>query len=251
QARRRLRGDEARLRRVASGPVGCAAAARPPDRGDLRVPRAAAAAQPVGRDDASPSMNILLVAPMPPSPTAALAVPRVLHAQLVGLSERHRVTLAVVAGPEAPELEAVERLRADGVDLHAVCRHEPGTFAERWARRRRLAGGWLRGGKPWRTVWYFDPGLQPLLDRLLSERRFDIVAVEDNAAAVYDFGSSAPVVFTEHDVRRPRPFRIAGNPSTLLAEVDWRRWPGYHRRTWRRFDLIQVFTERDAAGVGE
>jgi glycosyltransferase involved in cell wall biosynthesis len=195
-------------------------------------------------------MNILLVAPMPPSPTAALAIPRVLHAQLVGLEERdHRVTLAVVAGPEEPELEAVERLRADGVDLHAVCRHEPRTRSERWGRRRRLAGGWLHGGTPWRTVWYSDPGLQPVLDRLLAERSFDLVAVEDNAAAVYRFDGAAPVVFTEHEVRRPRPLELTARPKAVLAEVDWRRWPDYHRSTWARFDLIQTFTQRDADGV--
>jgi glycosyltransferase involved in cell wall biosynthesis len=195
-------------------------------------------------------MNILLVAPMPPSPTAALAIPRVLHAQLVGMEERgHRVTLAVVAGPEEPELEAVERLRADGVDLHAVCRHEPRTQSERWGRRRRLAGGWLRGGTPWRTVWYSDPGLQPVLDRLQAERSFDVVAVEDNAAAVYRFDASAPVVFTEHEVRRPRPFELTARPKAVLSEVDWRRWPDYHRSTWGRFDLVQTFTQRDADGV--
>jgi glycosyltransferase involved in cell wall biosynthesis len=195
-------------------------------------------------------MNVLLVAPMPPSPTAALAIPRVLHAQLVGLRERgHHVTLAVVAGPEQPELEAVEHLRAEGVDLHAVCRHEPRTFAERWGRRRRFADGWLRGRTPWRTVWYYEPALQPVLDRLLAQRSFDVVAVEDNAAATYRLDGAAPVVFTEHEVRRPRPLRITARPAEMLAETDWRRWPDYHRSTWRRFDLIQVFTERDAEGV--
>jgi glycosyltransferase involved in cell wall biosynthesis len=195
-------------------------------------------------------MNVLLVAPMPPSPTAALAIPRVLHAQLVGLGEKgHRVTLAVVAGPEEHELDAVERLRADGVDLHAVCRHEPRTSSERWRRRRRLGGGWLRGDKPWRSVWYFEPGLQPVLDELLAERSFDVIAVEDNAAAVYRLGGTAPVVFTEHEVRRPRRFQLTARPKAVLSEVDWRRWPGYHRSTWNRFDLVQTFTQRDANGV--
>ncbi len=36
-----------------------------------------------------------------------------------------------------------------------------------------------------------------------------------------------------------------------FAEADWRRWPAYQRSVWRRFDLIQVFTERDAAAVAE
>jgi glycosyltransferase involved in cell wall biosynthesis len=196
-------------------------------------------------------MNVLLVAPMPPSPTAALAIPRVLHAQLVGLAARHHVSLAVVAGPEEPELEAVERLRAEGVDVHAVCRREPRSSGDRWKRRRRLGGGWLRGRWPWRTVWYSERGLQPVLDRLLAEQSFDVIAVEDNAAAIYDFGSTTAVVFTEHEVRRPRGFRLSARPSTVLSELDWRRWPAYHRSTWGRFDLIQVFTERDAASIRE
>lgn len=195
-------------------------------------------------------MKILLVAPMPPSPTAALAVPRVLHAQLVGLAERHEVTLAVVAGPEEPELRAVEKLRAAGADLHAVCRHEPRSFDERWGRRRRLADGWLRRGWPWRTSWYHDARLQDVVERLLRERRFDVVAVEDNAAAVYRF-DSVPTVFTEHEVRRPRPLRFSARASRMATELDWRRWQRYHRRTWPRFDLIQVFTARDAEAVAE
>jgi glycosyltransferase involved in cell wall biosynthesis len=198
-------------------------------------------------------MNVLLVAPMPPSRTATTAIPHVLHAQLVGLSERHHVTVAVVAGPEEAELHAVEQLLSAGVDLHAARRHEPRTPAERWRRRQRLMRGWL-AGLPWRSVWYREPGLQPILDRLVAERRFDVIAVEDNAAAVYRYGASAPTVFTEYEVRRPRrarlPSRSVGTwPRDLLAELDWRRWPGYHRSTWRRFDLIQAFTARDAQAI--
>lgn len=194
-------------------------------------------------------MNILLVAPVPPSPAAALAIPRILHAQLAGLSERHRVTVAVVAGPEEPELEAVDRLRREGVDLHAVCRHEPRGAGERWNRRRRLAWGWGGRRLPWRSVWYHDHGLQAVLDRLYAERRFDLVAVEDNAAAPYRFDPSMPTVFTEHEVRRPRPLRFRTSPRAALSELDWRRWPGYHRATWPKFDLIQAFTERDAESI--
>jgi glycosyltransferase involved in cell wall biosynthesis len=198
-------------------------------------------------------MNILLVAPMPPSPTG-LAIPRVLHAQLVGLSERNHVTLAVVAGPEEPELEAVEQLRAAGVDVHAACRHEPRAFGERWRRRRRLAGGWLGSRSPWRTVWYREPGLQPILDGLLADRQFDVIAVEDSAAGVYRYGSSAATVYTEHEVRRPRRLQLpSGRPRSwargLLGELDWGRWPAHQLSIWRRFDLIQAFTARDADAI--
>ena len=200
-------------------------------------------------------MNILLVAPMPPSPTAAGAIPRILHAQVLGLSERNHVTLAVVAGPEESELDAVEQLRANGVDLHAACRREPGALGERWRRRRRLAGGWLGSRSPWRTVWYREPGLQPILDGLLADRRFDVIAVEDCAAGVYRYGSSAATVLTEHEVRRPRRIQLpTGRPRSwareLLRELDWRRWPAHQLSIWRRFDLIQTFTARDAEAIG-
>lgn len=199
-------------------------------------------------------MNILLVGPMPPSPTAAGAIPRILHAQLTGLSVRNRVTLAVVAGPEEPELEAVERLQAEGVDLHAAVRHEPAAVGERWRRRRRLATGWLAGRSPWRTVWFREPDLQRILDALLTERPFDVVAVEDSAAGAYRYRTSAASVFTEHEVRRPRRARLpVGGPGSvargLVKELDWQRWPAHQLSIWRRFDLIQAFTPRDADAI--
>jgi polysaccharide biosynthesis protein PslH len=199
-------------------------------------------------------MRILLVAPMPPSATAMLAAPRILNAALVGLGERHEVTLAVVAGPEEHELEAVARLKAKGVDLHPVCRSEPRSFSERWGRRDRLGRGWIASRNPWRTVWYRDARLQQVVDRLLAERSFDVVAVEDNAAAAYRFGNSVPVVFAEHEVRSPRPMRMPSGPPrawarAALGELDWRRWPRYQRSTWNQFDLIQAFTGRDAEAI--
>ena len=67
-------------------------------------------------------------------------------------------------------------------------------------------------------------------------------------------GDRAAAVFTEHEVRRPRRIRLPAGPvgrwpRELLAELDWGRWPAYHRSTWSRYDLIQVFTTRDAEAV--
>lgn len=199
-------------------------------------------------------MKILVAAPIPPASDADGAIGRVLHAQLVGLAERHEVTIATVAGPEERELEAVDRLARSGVDIHAARRTEPRGTA-RWRRRRRLAVRWLTAREPWRTVWYWEPGLQTIIDGLLARRTFDVVAVEDNAMGPYRFGSTTPTVFTEHEVRRPRPPRVPrGAPVEvargLVAEQDWHRWPKYQRRVWRKFDLVQAFTARDAAAIG-
>jgi glycosyltransferase involved in cell wall biosynthesis len=200
-------------------------------------------------------MRILLLTPMPPDPEAPGAIPVLLHAQLTGLAERNEVTVVTPAGPDPPELHAVERLAADGFEVHAVPRHFPLEIG-RWRRRRRLAGAWLRGRWPWRTVWFWEPALQPALDELLAKRHFDVVAVEDNAMGIYRLTTGAAKVFTEHEVRRPRKLDLrAGAPNGWLRwafrEADWIRWPRYQRAVWSRFDAIQVFTERDAGSLAE
>lgn len=198
-------------------------------------------------------MKILLLTPMPPDPSGTGAIPVLLAAQLRGLVERHQVTLITIAGPEPQELEAARRLDAFGAEVHAIERR-PLTGRSRWARRGRLADAWLQGAWPWRTVWFWQPRLQQVMDRLTAEQSFDMVLAEDNAMGIYRLPKTALRVLTEHEVRRPRRMRGPPHaprqwPGWALAEADWVRWPRYHIDVWRRFDAIQVFTERDAAGL--
>jgi len=196
-------------------------------------------------------VKILLVTPMPPSAHAPGAMPLVLHAQLVGLLARHEVTLVTVAGAEAGEHDSIEELRQQGVDVHAV-KHERPRGTARWRRRFRMAATWTRGRYPWRTVWFADPRIQNMIDRLTSSRTFDVAAIEDNSMGVFELPPHVPNVLTEHEVRRPRALDWHAGPLNTwpgwaLRELDWHRWPAYQRSVWRRFDLVQVFTERDAA----
>ena len=199
-------------------------------------------------------MRILLVTPMPPQADAHGAIPLVLHAQLAGLLARgHEVTLVTAATGEPGEADALERLRGDGIDLHVAVRS---TDAEgRWRRRSVLAGSWLRGDRPWRTVWFAVAGMQQTLDRLTAEREFDVVAFEDNATGSYDVPPRLPRVLTEHEVRRARrpahpPAAPASWPGWVFSELDWHRWPAYERNVWSRADVIQVFGARDRDGIG-
>lgn len=200
-------------------------------------------------------MRVLLVTPMPPRPEAPGAIPLVLHAQVAGLRERHELTVVTVAGHEPGELEAAQELQESGVDVHVVDARQPQGIA-RWRRRRRLAGAWACGRYPWRTVWFAVPGVQKTIDRLTRSRDFDVAAVEDNAMGVFRFPAGLPTVLTDHEVRRPRrvDWRCgapAGWPGWAFRELDWRRWPSYERSVWRRFDRVQVFTERDAKSLLE
>lgn len=210
-------------------------------------------------------MRILMVTPMPPQAEAPGAIPLVLYAQLRGLRARnHRVSVATVAGKEPGEQQALERLRQEGHDVYAAVPGDTPGFpgwVHRWGRRWRLASTWLRGRHPWRSIWFWEPDLQRILDDQLRSEQYDLVIVEDNATGMYRYETEAPLIFTEHEVRRPRPLSLRvpdGKSRTLgalarhsLQELDWARWPRYQRRTWQKFDRIQVFTREDADAVRE
>jgi glycosyltransferase involved in cell wall biosynthesis len=68
---------------------------------------------------------------------------------------------------------------------------------------------------------------------------------------VFRLPRELPTVLTEHEVQCPRPIDWqCGSPVEwprwAIREADQRRWPAYQRSVWRRFDRIQVFSERDA-----
>ena len=197
-------------------------------------------------------MRVLLLTPMPPSPRGLSATPVLLHALLRALRARHDVTLVTVAGPHPQDIEAAHSLRESGLDLHAVPRMEA-TRTDRAGRWIHHTARWAFGSLPARTIWFHRPEVQETLDRLAALRRFDLVHVEDNAMGVYRLPRGVPSLFTEHEVRTPRDVRWTewlrepdGPYRGLLDEIDWHRWERYQRTVWRRFDLVQALTERDA-----
>src|SRR5689334_1191730 len=123
-------------------------------------------------------MKILMVTPMPPQRQPTNAVPLVTHALLTGLLAHHAITLLTIVDPDPADELALAEWRTAGVQVCAVRRTAPQGLA-RWQRRWRLASTWLAGCYPWRAVWFWEPTVQPVLDRLLSEQRFDLVVVED------------------------------------------------------------------------
>ena len=197
-------------------------------------------------------MRVLLLTPMPPSASGLSATPVLLHALLLALRARHEVTLVTVAGPHPQDVEAARALRESGLDLHAVPRIEA-TRADRASRWIDHTARWAFGDLPMRTIWFYRPEVQDTIDRLVAERTFDLVHVEDNAMGVYRLPRRIPSLFTEHEVRTPRDVRWTewlrepdGPYRGLLDEIDWHRWDRYQRTVWGRFDLVQALTERDA-----
>jgi len=200
-------------------------------------------------------MKILIVAPMPPQAAGGGAIPVLLDAQIAGLRERNEVTLLSAVGEEPGEAEAAQRLRDSGLDAHFADRRQPGAPRRRWRRRARMASAWA-GGTPWRAVWFADPGIQAILDRLGRSHEFDVAVVEDSAMSGYRLPAGVPSLLTEHEVLRPRPVEWNPGgarewPGWAFGELDWRKRPRFQRRAWRRFDRVLTFGRRDAAAIAE
>jgi glycosyltransferase involved in cell wall biosynthesis len=200
-------------------------------------------------------MRVLLVVPVPPQADGGGAIPVLLHAELLGLRQLHEVTLVTAVADERGEAEAVARLRDQG-EVFVADRRRPPPGAARRRRQLRMAASWARGRRPWRTVWYADPGIQRLVDRLAAEREFDVVAVEDSAMSVFRYPAGVPTVFTHHEVLRPRPVQWRPGPPRswpgwAFGELDWGRWASFQRQAWGRFDRVQVFSRRDAEAIAE
>lgn len=201
-------------------------------------------------------MRILLAVPVPPQADGGGAIPVLLYAELLGLRQRHEVMLVTALGDEPGEAEAVARLRDEGVDVHLADRRRPPPGLTRRRRQLRMAARWARGRWPWRTVWYAAPEIQRALDEAAAGRAFDVVAIEDSAMSVFRYPAGVPTVFTHHEVLRPRPFdRHPGGPTHwpgwAFGELDWPRWQRFQSQAWGRFDLVQVFSRRDAEAIAE
>jgi glycosyltransferase involved in cell wall biosynthesis len=193
-----------------------------------------------------------MVTPMLPYLEAVNAGALVMYAHMEALRARHEVTLATFEETGQIEWDAINRSLATGVDIHVVPRSKPSGIA-RWVRRGRIAVGWLRGGRPLRILESVDPPMQHLIDRLLSEGRFDLVEMHYDMMAGYRYHDRPPATLIEHEVGLISASddceRATGRMRHLLSEIEWRRCRRYELEIWNDFDRIQVFTPRERAVI--
>lgn len=179
-----------------------------------------------------------MAAPLLPHPAATAGGALVIFGEVEALARRHQVTLVSFAGASPADRDGVDTLARMGVAVHSIWREEDrGPAVLR--RRAHLAARWLVGRDPLRALKFRDPRVQTALDRASHGDRFDLVHVEDSAMGQYRYPPGIPSVLTEQDVR------AADDDRSFEAA----RWRGYQREVWRRFDRVQVYTERDAASI--
>jgi glycosyltransferase involved in cell wall biosynthesis len=198
-------------------------------------------------------MRILLVVSMVPQADGLGAIPKLLHAQLAGLRQRHQLTVVGSFGDLPGQAEAAaELMRADDLRALFVDRRRSGSARRRWQVRAQLATTWAGKRWPWRAV-SATAGVQPAIDRVAGNS-FDVVALEEDLMSVLRLPAGVPTVLTEHEaVQAPvagwRAARLRDRPERALRRVDWRRWDGFRRDAWRRATLVQVYSRGDAAAI--
>lgn len=198
-------------------------------------------------------MRILLVLPMVPQADGIGGFPKLLYAELSGLRERHELTLVGTFGELPGQAEAAAALIGSGLDAHFVDRRRSRSARRRWRVRAELASRWATSGWPWRAVSSAG-GVQPVLDRVTSSRKFDLVAIEDSTMSGLRFPAGVPTVLTEHEAFRApssewQAQRLAERPGAALRRHDWGRWDDFQPTAWQRFDLTQVFCPSDAEAI--
>ena len=117
-------------------------------------------------------MRILLVLPMVPQADGIGGFPKLLHAELSGLRERHELTLVGTFGELPGQAEAAAALVDSGLDAHFVDRRRSASAGRRWRVRAELASRWATSRWPWRAVTSAG-GVQSLLDRVASSRQLE------------------------------------------------------------------------------
>jgi glycosyltransferase involved in cell wall biosynthesis len=198
-------------------------------------------------------MRVLLVVSMVPQADGLGAIPKLLHAQLLGLRERHQVTVVGSFGDLPGQAEAAQELMREGdVSAHFADRRRSSSAPRRWRVRGELAGKWLAKPWPWRAV-SASGGVQAMVDRAADEEPFDVVALEEDLMTVLRL-PDAPVVLTEHEAFQAsaegwRAARLRERPEMWLRRRDWRRWPRFRQAAWRRADLVQVYSRGDADAI--
>jgi polysaccharide biosynthesis protein PslH len=200
-------------------------------------------------------MRILLVVSMVPQADGLGAIPKLLHAQLAGLRDRHQLTLIGSYGDLPGQAEAAaELMAADDLQAVFVDRRRSGSARRRWQVRTQLASTWAAKRWPWRAV-SATAGVQPAIDRVATSG-FDVVALEEDLMSVLRLPAGVPTVLTEHEaVQAPaagwRTARLRDRPESALRQADWRRWDNFRPDAWRRATLVQVYSRGDAAAIAE
>lgn len=189
-------------------------------------------------------MRILFVAARFPSPARQGFQVRA-HHQIRLLAPHHRITLVAFA-PHEPSREA----RAD------LGRHCEEIVTVPLGRAEMLAGlarGMLND-RPLQTALYETPAMRRVVQRLLAERRHDVVHVQLARMARHVEDATLPVVVDLVDALSLNMERRAARdqgPARFAAALEAKRLRRYEQRLCRTFAHATVVSPVDRAAIGD
>jgi glycosyltransferase involved in cell wall biosynthesis len=202
-------------------------------------------------------MKILFLSPYLPTPPRSGGQRRI-HGLMRELASRHDLSMLAFVDTRAPRRETEESLRATSEYCSDVVTVPNPRAGASGAQKRLLQVRTLAGIHTYEHLVGILDAMQAAIDRLLSQRHFDVVQVEFPYMAAYDFsaGSGRPrLCLDEHNLEYDVLRRTADADVAALrraySALAWRKLWLEERRAWRRFDGCVVTSVRDEALLRE
>jgi polysaccharide biosynthesis protein PslH len=190
-------------------------------------------------------VRVLFVTPRLPYPPMSGFRTRV-YQMLRHLAGRHEVALLTFA--RSAEAQDVEALRGYGIEVHTVPSEWPAGL-----RKRRMQLASLGAGASYQRRLHQSAAIQHALDRLLTERTFEMVQLESNLMSWLNLHRAAPVVLDEHNIESELLARTASEEHDPLRRLfnglECRKVRREERSAWRKADACIFTSEREAAIV--
>jgi sugar transferase (PEP-CTERM/EpsH1 system associated) len=160
---------------------------------------------------------------------------------LLGLSQRHQVSLLTFAS--AAEASRVEVLRA-------ICHQVYTVIAPQAQDARRLSQlASLLTPAPYQFSRLRSREMQTMLDRVVSEGRFDVVQLETSLMSDFDVRTDGLYVVNEHNIEYELLYRFYRQersvPRKLFNWLEYVKLRRAEHRAWQRADLCVLTSDRE------
>jgi glycosyltransferase involved in cell wall biosynthesis len=200
-----------------------------------------------GAGSAATPLRLLFLSPFPPRLDGLHGGSRAVARLMLGLADRHRITLLYLRTEGEPD---VDHALAERCDLLASLPLDFGrTRTEWWKRRARVAAGLLVGRPRWVSNWT-NPAFARRVEEVVADWAPDVVQAESHVMGQYLAVVRAPAVrvLVQHEpgvVAAREQARVQSGAGRIFAALELRSWQRYEAAIMRSAEAVVVFTERD------
>lgn len=191
-------------------------------------------------------LRVLVVSPSLPYPPDWGFAKRVMHLA-EGMAADHEVTLLCYVGPE--DEDGARTRPGSRIDRFVTI---PSPKRESLGKRARQALS-LASRMPFHAGQLRDEAMQQALDRVLAERRPDVVMLESSQLGWLRVDPRVPVIVDEHNIESELLGRMSQTEASALRR-GYNRWEhvryrAFEQRVWQASAAIATTSQRDADAV--